>query len=123
MELSKVKNMILDIISKHAGKFPTQNWSVRYSNRQSRALASTRQWINSYIFGGRPYKIEFVFNSKYINANLNNVEAIKRTVLHEVAHAIVGASHNHDEVWVNCCKSIGGNSRRLARPNVDFIHW
>ncbi|MFT5348844.1 MAG: putative SprT family Zn-dependent metalloprotease [Bacteroidia bacterium] len=36
------------------------------------------------------------------------------TILHEIAHAIVGAWHNHDRVWKACAKRIG------ARPEATY---
>ena len=32
---------------------------------------------------------------------------IKDTILHEIAHALVGNKHGHDVVWQNCAKKIG----------------
>lgn len=47
-------------------------------------------------------------------ASMNPWEETKDTVLHEVAHAIVGCRHGHDQTWKNACKMIG------ARPNQYY---
>jgi predicted SprT family Zn-dependent metalloprotease len=36
-------------------------------------------------------------------------ESTRMTVLHEIAHALVGPGHNHDWVWRDKCLAIGGN--------------
>lgn len=118
MDKHKTHLEIWQLIEDHKDKFITPNYTIRYSNRMSRALASCRHFTSL----GRVYKIEFVFNNKYINANLDNWERIKTTVLHEIAHAIVGHAHGHDRVWVNCCKSIGGDGERLAKKGT-FNDW
>ncbi len=38
---------------------------------------------------------------------LNNDEVIKDTILHEIAHVLVGAKHGHDYVWRMQAISIG----------------
>lgn len=40
--------------------------------------------------------------------NWTNDEKIKDAILHEIAHALVGYGHAHDEVWTNMFTSIGG---------------
>ena len=123
--LSEVKQMILDLLFKYQDKFPTTNWTIRYSNRQRRALATTRQYLRMDI-GSCTYKvwrIEFVFNNKYINANLDRIESIRRTVLHEIAHAIVGGGHGHDRVWACCCRELGIEPKRCVRRGEDFNYW
>lgn len=32
----------------------------------------------------------------------------RMTVLHEIAHALVGHHHGHDAMWAQVCKNIGG---------------
>ena len=41
-----------------------------------------------------------------------NVEKIKDTVLHEIAHALVGVSNQHNNVWRNCAIKIGSKGER-----------
>ena len=123
MELNDVKKMIAELIAEYSDQFPTKNYSIRYSNRQKRALATTRQWLRMVDGKRFVYRIEFVFNNKYINSNLDRIETIKNTTLHEIAHAVVGGHHGHDIVWVNYCKSIGCNGKRLIKRGEDFNHW
>ena len=118
MDTHKMHLEIWQLIEDYRDKLVTPNYTIRYSNRMKRALASVRHFQSL----GRVYKLEFVFNNKYINANLDNWDRIKTTVLHEIAHAIVGYEHGHDRVWVNCCKSIGGDGERLAKRET-FNHW
>src|SRR5690554_3845030 len=42
------------------------------------------------------------------------------TIYHEVAHAIVGPEHGHNEVWSNCARSIGcTNTLPCSHLNFD----
>jgi len=43
---------------------------------------------------------------------LNSVELVKLTILHEIAHALVGSGHNHDNIFKAKLISIGGNGLR-----------
>jgi predicted SprT family Zn-dependent metalloprotease len=39
-------------------------------------------------------------------------EELKNTILHEIAHALVGPGHNHDEVWRRTAIGIGCDGNR-----------
>jgi len=42
------------------------------------------------------------------------------TILHEIAHALVGAGHGHDYVWRSKFVQLGGNGKRCSgMENVD----
>ncbi|ETJ45187.1 Protein of hypothetical function SprT, partial [human gut metagenome] len=43
------------------------------------------------------------------------------TVLHEIAHARVGASHGHDAVWAAEARRIGASGRRLVPREAPAI--
>jgi predicted SprT family Zn-dependent metalloprotease len=45
-------------------------------------------------------------------------EDIRDTILHEIAHALVGRKHNHDEVWQAKAKAIGCSGERTH--NLQF---
>ena len=106
--ITDVKNYITKTVLKYSKDFVTQNYTIEYSNRQRRSLATTH---TRYIMGW-PVKIRFVFNNKYLASFKDNEEAIKDTVLHEIAHAIAGGIHHHDRVWVACCNKIGAKPDR-----------
>src|SRR5581483_6001841 len=44
---------------------------------------------------------------------VNSDELIRDVILHEIAHALVGPMHGHDDVWRQKCLEIG------ARPNRE----
>lgn len=60
-------------------------------------------------------------------ASINPWEETKDTVLHEIAHAIVGAGHGHDKVWKNACRLIGArpircySTSRVATPIPKYF--
>lgn len=39
--------------------------------------------------------------------SINDFASVEDTILHEIAHALVGAGHGHDWVWKNKCIEIG----------------
>ncbi|HLJ94086.1 MAG TPA: SprT-like domain-containing protein [Gemmataceae bacterium] len=47
-------------------------------------------------------------------AQRNGPVAVRDTLLHEIAHALVGPGHGHDKVWKQKCAEIGGKPERLS---------
>lgn len=45
----------------------------------------------------------------------NDIDQVRDTILHEIAHALVGVDHGHDEVWRDMAFTIGANPRRTSR--------
>lgn len=104
--VEEVKEFVNDKVQRHLAN---QDVRVKYSNRMTRTLGRChqRRYMNKYTF-------TLTFNLRYIQENLDNGDVIKYTILHEIAHALAGAEHHHDNVWKAICKSIGGNGERLA---------
>lgn len=48
----------------------------------------------------------------------NSEYEIRDTILHEIAHALVGPHHGHDAVWRAKCREIGARPERLADDSV-----
>lgn len=48
----------------------------------------------------------------------NSVQEIHDTILHEIAHALVGPTHGHDEVWQAKCLEIGAVPRRCGQADM-----
>ncbi len=48
---------------------------------------------------------------------------IRDTLLHEIAHAIVGASHQHDAVWKAKAREIGCSGDRCHRVRHTVARW
>lgn len=51
---------------------------------------------------------------------LHSPEEVRDTILHEIAHALVGPRHGHDAVWRATARRIGCSARRLSSaPRPD----
>ena len=48
---------------------------------------------------------------------------IEDTILHEIAHAIVGHQHNHDAVWKAKAREIGCTGERCHRVEHSAARW
>lgn len=48
----------------------------------------------------------------------NTEELIRDTLLHEIAHALVGPSHGHGDVWRRKCVEIGARPERTCDSSV-----
>jgi SNF2 family DNA or RNA helicase len=62
-----------------------------------------------------PFLGKCLFNDECIVLNSHHIDQhpepeIKDTVLHEIAHALVGPKHGHDSTWVTKAKEIGVNN-------------
>lgn len=55
---------------------------------------------------------------------LNDEETIRDTLLHEVAHALVGPGHGHDAVWRQKSLEVGAKPERLCYDvNMPEGRW
>lgn len=57
--------------------------------------------------------------SKYA---LQNPDGAKNTLLHEIAHALVGPFHGHNQVWRQKALEIGCNGERCHSHKVEVPH-
>lgn len=69
------------------------DWSFGF-NRNKRRLGVCKAYLK---------RIEL--SEPYVVAN--DIEHVKDTILHEVAHALVGVDHGHDAVWKDMCVKLG----------------
>src|SRR5947209_15800968 len=45
----------------------------------------------------------------------NDLDEVRDTLLHEIAHALVGPGHGHDAVWQAKCREIGARPQRCGQ--------
>src|SRR5262249_35413457 len=69
-----------------------------------------RAGVCFYPHAAEPGRIELSVH--FAASNLD--EEVTDTLLHEIAHALVGPGHGHDEVWRAKCREIG------ARPEACY---
>lgn len=76
-------------------------------------------------FGLCSYKKKTISLSKAI-VELNDEEHVVDTILHEIAHALVGAKHGHNKVWKRKALEIGCNGERcystklITQPETKY---
>jgi predicted SprT family Zn-dependent metalloprotease len=72
-------------------------------------------------FGVCKYKGRTIELSRHLTP-LRPFKEVVNTILHEIAHALVGSGHGHDWVWRSKFIEIGGDgSRRSSLENVDML--
>lgn len=89
MDLTEAKDMILNEMKKHK----LLGWSFCFNNRR-RSLGVCFEFDK---------RIEL---SKY-HVLADTEEKVKDTILHEIAHALVGSEHRHNIFWQLKAKEIG----------------
>jgi len=90
-----VKRLALDLMSKHG----LTDWKLEFDNAKRRlglCIHSTKT---------------ISLSQNYLP--LRPIEETKNTILHEIAHALVGGRHGHDHVWQQKAREIGCDGNRL----------
>lgn len=80
-------------------------WTLRFDqhrNAAGRCFDNNRQLITISIH--------------YLNNTTITKEDVHDTILHEIAHAIVGYQHAHDDVWKQVFVFIGGTGNVFSKP-------
>lgn len=91
MENSTAKKMALELMSKHG--LLANGWTFNFDNARSRlGCCKHRQRIIS-------------LSTRWVEV-LDETK-VRDTILHEIAHALVGGGHGHDYVWQRKALEIG----------------
>lgn len=83
----------------------------------------------SFVFNRRRRAMGYCYScSKTVELSIhfverNSDEIIIDTLLHEIAHALVGAEHGHDDVWKAKCREIGAKPERYGEANMPHGRW
>lgn len=109
MELRQVRRLAYELMERYGLK----GWSFQFDRSKKR-------------FGQCDYNARTISISAYI-ANLNEETHVRNTVLHEIAHALVGPGYGHGQAWVNVARTIGCTGERcysgttVATPKGQWV--
>jgi predicted SprT family Zn-dependent metalloprotease len=73
-----------------------------------------RAGVCFYPHGRTPGRIEL--SAHFVERNPD--DEVRDTILHEIAHALVGAAHGHDRVWRAKCREIGARPDRCYGDDI-----
>lgn len=100
MNLRHAENTARDLIAEHLG--PT--WSFRWDNAKRRI--------------GQCWHLDRRIQLSRPLVELNSVEEVLDTILHEIAHGLVGVEHDHDRVWKAKARELGCSPKASANSIV-----
>jgi len=101
MLLKDAKIMALALMETHG--LIKKGWSFEFDNSKRR-FGVCKSW-------------ERIIGLSSPLTQLNSVAEVKNTILHEIAHALVGFGHNHDRVWKAKAIEIGCDGERCFSSN------
>ena len=98
MDLNRAEQLAISLMKQHG--IYELGWRFEFDRAKRR-------------FGVCRYRNKTIGLSKYLTA-INDEARIKNTILHEIAHALVGYKHGHDEVWRRKAIEIGCDGERCV---------
>jgi predicted SprT family Zn-dependent metalloprotease len=105
--IEEVRNMARPLMDAHG----LSHWLLVFDNAKSRAGQCQYPFWHAGV--RTPGKISL---SRHF-VRLNSMERIRLTLVHEMAHAIVGNAHGHDRVWRAKCLALGGDGKARFTEN------
>lgn len=110
MTLQETKSLALELMREHGLTY--DGWTFRFTN--ARNQAGVCRWSRT--------KGNSIGLSKYLIPHMNE-DKIKDTILHEIAHALVGHKHGHNIVWQRQARAIGCNGMRCYSPHKELNNY
>lgn len=102
---AEIRNLALELMARHG----LHGWRFGF-NRRKRTLGLCRH-------GVRTIELSIYFTDR------NAPEEIRDTILHEIAHALVGPEHGHDAVWKAKCREVGARPERCGQADMPAGRW
>lgn len=72
------------------------------------------QWFESIRVNGRCNDVRRIIALNHRYAATAPEHEIRNTILHEIAHALIGCKHKHNALWQRTARSIGCTGERCA---------
>jgi predicted SprT family Zn-dependent metalloprotease len=101
MKLEKASQLAHELMRRH-GLMPA--WAFAFDRSKAR-------------FGKCNYRKKQITLSKYL-AELNGIDEVRDTILHEIAHALAPRGAGHGPAWQALARSIGCNGKRCFGKEV-----
>lgn len=96
MNLQQAYSLATNLLKEHG--LSQRGWIIQFDHAKRR-------------FGQCRYRSRVISLSRPLT-DANDFERVKDTILHEIAHALVGPGHGHDSVWKRKCVEIGAKPER-----------
>lgn len=118
LDLLKARRIAIELMTEH-GIFP--EWDFKFDNSRMRHGQARDTIVHK-----KPVKQITV--SKPIT-QLSSEEGFRDTILHEIAHVLVGLEHGHDKVWEEKAVAIGSMGKEFTNEELGHIatlaryHW
>ena len=103
MNLLEAKTLTLDLMTQHGLTY--EGWSFNWHNKKRS-------------FGTCSHRKKIIFLSKILTPQLD-IDAVTNTILHEIAHALVGSGHGHNTIWQRQAIAIGCDGLRCSDHKVE----
>ncbi len=108
MKLKNAKKLALELMKEYKNIMPTNGrakWTFKFDKAKRR-------------FGCCNYRNNTISLSRELT-ELNTEEKVKDTLLHEIAHGILGAGYGHNKLWKSTAMSIGCDGERCYSGAIN----
>lgn len=103
MNLTQIRSLAVDLMQENG--LITAGWRFEFDNARRRG-------------GQCRHTHQAISLSRYLAPSWSDIE-VRNTILHEIAHAVVGPGHGHDTVWRRKFLALGGDGAAKHRnPTV-----
>jgi predicted SprT family Zn-dependent metalloprotease len=102
---AEARRLAVELMARHG----LSGWTFGF-NRRKRTLGLCR-------YG--PQAIELSIHL----VDRNDADEVRDTILHEIAHALVGPGHGHDPVWKAKAAEVGARPERCGQADMPEGRW